>query len=58
MPKEFFGDGLAPDVRAAVDAALKEYEKLGAKLVPIACRAPSCPSRSTTSLRRPRPAPT
>ena len=36
VPAEFFGDGLASDVRAAVDAALKEYEKLGAKLVPIA----------------------
>ncbi|MEA3395269.1 MAG: Asp-tRNA(Asn)/Glu-tRNA(Gln) amidotransferase subunit GatA [Pseudomonadota bacterium] len=35
IPKEFFGEGLAPDVRTAVDAALKEYEKLGAKLVPI-----------------------
>ena len=35
MPKEFFGEGLAADVRAAVDAALKEYEKLGARLVPI-----------------------
>ncbi len=35
IPKEFFGEGLAPDVRAAVDAALKAYEKLDAKLVPI-----------------------
>ena len=35
MPKEFFGEGLHPDVRAAVDGALREYEKLGAKLVPI-----------------------
>ena len=35
VPAEFFGEGLATDVRAAVDAALKEYEKLGAKLVPI-----------------------
>ena len=35
IPAEFFGEGLAPDGRAAVDAALKEYEKLGAKLVPI-----------------------
>jgi aspartyl-tRNA(Asn)/glutamyl-tRNA(Gln) amidotransferase subunit A len=35
IPKEFFGDGLASDVRAAIDGALKEYEKLGAKLVPI-----------------------
>jgi aspartyl-tRNA(Asn)/glutamyl-tRNA(Gln) amidotransferase subunit A len=35
IPAEFFGAGLAPDVRAAVDAALKEFEQLGAKLVPI-----------------------
>jgi len=35
IPAEFFGDGLAPDVRAAVDGALQEYEKLGATLVPI-----------------------
>jgi aspartyl-tRNA(Asn)/glutamyl-tRNA(Gln) amidotransferase subunit A len=35
IPKEFFGEGLSADVRAAVDAALNEYEKLGAKLVPI-----------------------
>ncbi|WCM93448.1 Asp-tRNA(Asn)/Glu-tRNA(Gln) amidotransferase subunit GatA [Acidovorax sp. NCPPB 2350] len=35
IPAEFFGEGLAPDVRAAVDGTLKEYEKLGAKLVPI-----------------------
>ena len=35
VPAEFFGEGLAPDVRAAVDAALQQYQKLGAKLVPI-----------------------
>ncbi|MDB5859304.1 MAG: gatA [Ramlibacter sp.] len=35
IPKEFFGEGLAGDVRAAIDAALKQYEKLGAKLVEI-----------------------
>jgi aspartyl-tRNA(Asn)/glutamyl-tRNA(Gln) amidotransferase subunit A len=35
IPKEFFGDGLSEDVRAAIDGALKEYEKLGATLVPI-----------------------
>jgi aspartyl-tRNA(Asn)/glutamyl-tRNA(Gln) amidotransferase subunit A len=35
VPKEFFGEGLAPDVRSAMDAALKEYQKLGAKLVDI-----------------------
>ena len=35
IPKEFFGEGLHADVRAAVDGALREYEKLGAQLVPI-----------------------
>lgn len=35
VPAEFFGDGLAPDVRSAIDAALKEWEALGARLVPI-----------------------
>ncbi len=35
VPREFFGEGLAPDVRAAVDAALAELEKLGARRVPI-----------------------
>lgn len=35
IPKEFFGEGLAADVRAAVDAALAELTKLGATLVPI-----------------------
>jgi aspartyl-tRNA(Asn)/glutamyl-tRNA(Gln) amidotransferase subunit A len=35
IPKEFFGEGLSDDVRAAIDTALKEYEKLGCKLVPI-----------------------
>ena len=35
VPAEFFSDGLQDDVRTAVEAALKEYEKLGARLVPI-----------------------
>lgn len=35
IPKEFFGDGVSDDVRTAIDAALKEYEKLGAVLVDI-----------------------
>jgi len=35
LPNEYFGAGLADDVRAAVDAALKEYEALGATLVPV-----------------------
>ena len=35
VPDEFFGDGLSGDVRASIDAALRIYEQLGAKLVPI-----------------------
>ena len=35
LPKEFFGEGCAPDVVEAVRAALAEYEKLGAILVGI-----------------------
>jgi aspartyl-tRNA(Asn)/glutamyl-tRNA(Gln) amidotransferase subunit A len=39
VPKEFFGEGLSPDVERAVRAALAEYERLGARLVDI--RLPS-----------------
>ncbi len=35
VPQEFFGEGLSDDVRASVEGALKQYERLGAKLVPI-----------------------
>ncbi len=35
VPKEFLGDGVAPGVRAAIEAALAEYEKLGARRVAI-----------------------
>jgi aspartyl-tRNA(Asn)/glutamyl-tRNA(Gln) amidotransferase subunit A len=35
VPREFFGEGLSADVRRAIDAALQEYVKLGAKLVEI-----------------------
>ncbi|MFH0133935.1 Asp-tRNA(Asn)/Glu-tRNA(Gln) amidotransferase subunit GatA [Variovorax sp. VaC1] len=35
VPKEFFGEGVAPGVRAAMDAALLQYEKLGAKRVEV-----------------------
>ncbi len=35
VPQEFFGEGVAPGVRAAVDAALAEYEKLGARRVSV-----------------------
>ena len=35
IPKEFFGEGLAPDVRSAIDAALQALQDQGAQLVPI-----------------------
>jgi len=35
VPKEHFGEGLAADVGAAVEAALGKLEKLGARRVPI-----------------------
>ena len=35
VPKEYFGDGLSSDVAAAVEAALAQFEKLGAKRVAI-----------------------
>jgi aspartyl-tRNA(Asn)/glutamyl-tRNA(Gln) amidotransferase subunit A len=35
VPREFLGEGVAPGVRAAVEAALAEYEKLGAKRVEV-----------------------
>jgi len=36
LPNEFFGEGLSGDVRRAIDAALKQLQTQGAKLVPIA----------------------
>jgi aspartyl-tRNA(Asn)/glutamyl-tRNA(Gln) amidotransferase subunit A len=35
VPREFFGKGLDAEVEAAIRQALKEYEKLGAKLVDV-----------------------
>ncbi len=35
LPQEFFAAGMADDVRAAVDAALAEYRKLGAVTVEV-----------------------
>ena len=36
VPQEFFGEGLAADVRSAIDAALAQLQGQGATLVPIA----------------------
>jgi aspartyl-tRNA(Asn)/glutamyl-tRNA(Gln) amidotransferase subunit A len=35
VPKEFFAEGVSADVRAAIDTALAQYEKLGARRVEI-----------------------
>jgi aspartyl-tRNA(Asn)/glutamyl-tRNA(Gln) amidotransferase subunit A len=45
LPKEYFGEGLDPTIAAHVEAAAKEYEKLGASLHTI--------SLSSTSLSIP-----
>jgi aspartyl-tRNA(Asn)/glutamyl-tRNA(Gln) amidotransferase subunit A len=36
VPTEFYVDGLEPDVAATLDAAIKQFEKLGARIVPVA----------------------
>lgn len=35
VPREFLGEGLSNDVRAAIEAAIHEYQKLGATIVDI-----------------------
>jgi len=35
LPKEYFKDGLHPEVAAAIETAIKEYEKLGASIQEI-----------------------
>ncbi|WP_394753642.1 Asp-tRNA(Asn)/Glu-tRNA(Gln) amidotransferase subunit GatA [Crenothrix sp.] len=35
LPKEFFGEGLAPDVAVVIEAAINEYQKLGATIKEI-----------------------
>lgn len=35
LPKEFYGDGIAPDVRAAVEKAARQLEEAGAELVEL-----------------------
>jgi aspartyl-tRNA(Asn)/glutamyl-tRNA(Gln) amidotransferase subunit A len=35
LPREFFGEGMDADVRAAVEAALEQYRKLGAVTVDV-----------------------
>ncbi|MEJ2769107.1 Asp-tRNA(Asn)/Glu-tRNA(Gln) amidotransferase subunit GatA [Mycetohabitans sp. B46] len=35
LPREYFGAGLSGDVQTAIDAALRQYEELGATLVDV-----------------------
>ncbi|MEO0794704.1 MAG: Asp-tRNA(Asn)/Glu-tRNA(Gln) amidotransferase subunit GatA [Verrucomicrobiota bacterium] len=35
IPKEYFGDGLDPEVRAAVDTAIKTYESQGHEIIEV-----------------------
>ncbi|AUZ85351.1 Asp-tRNA(Asn)/Glu-tRNA(Gln) amidotransferase subunit GatA [Methylophaga nitratireducenticrescens] len=35
LPKEYFGEGLAPEVAEIIDAAIKQFEKLGATIKEI-----------------------
>lgn len=35
LPKEYFAEGVAPDVAAAVEAAIGEYRRLGAQVVEV-----------------------
>ena len=35
VPKEYFGEGLDPEVRAAVEAGIQELAKAGCEIVPI-----------------------
>ena len=35
LPKEFFGEGLDPEIGALIQSAVAEYEKLGAKVVEV-----------------------
>ena len=35
MPKEYFGEGLDPEVRAAVEAAIQKLAEAGCEIVPI-----------------------
>lgn len=35
LPKEYFGEGLHPEIKAALDAAIKNYESLGAEFIEV-----------------------
>jgi aspartyl-tRNA(Asn)/glutamyl-tRNA(Gln) amidotransferase subunit A len=53
LPREYFGDGLDPGVGASMEAAIKEYEALGATVTEIAATPPET-SKTYTSAAAPR----
>jgi len=55
VPKEHFGEGLAADVGKAIEAALAELDKLGAKRVSISLPNSGLSVPPTTSLRQRKP---
>ena len=58
LAKEYMVGGLDPEVRQAIDAAVKQFEKLGAEIRRnLACRTPTMRLRPTISSPQPRPAP-
>lgn len=61
MPQEFFGPGLAPDVRTAVEAAIAKLQSAGAIVTPVSLPAMAyalaayyviCPSEVSANLAR------
>jgi aspartyl-tRNA(Asn)/glutamyl-tRNA(Gln) amidotransferase subunit A len=42
LPKEYFAEGLEPAVRAVLDEALREFERLGARLVEVSLPHTRC----------------
>jgi len=58
VPREYFGEGVDPDVEAAVKAALNTLAGLGADLVEVSLPQPPTPWPSITWSPWPRPPPT
>ncbi len=61
LPREYFIEGLDPEVRSAVEAAIAEYRRLGAELVEISlphtdlCGRLLLPDRHRRGFQQPRP---
>ena len=58
VPKEYFAEGLDPEVRAAVEAGDSELAAAGCESCQSRCRTPLTRSQPITSSPRPKPRPT